>query len=157
MVRFRVNGENYQLNPEPRELLVHTLRESCRKTGTHVGCDTGTCGACTVELDGRTVKSCTIFTVQVDGSSVTTIEGTLDSELHEKLRSAMHECGAVQCGYCTPGMVMTGANLIEEGRAGSREEICAGLKGNLCMCTGYTQIVEAIESVAKQTNGGTHV
>ena len=153
MMKMTVNGTEHVLDPEPRELLIHTLREQFKQTGPHVGCDTGTCGACTVVMDGKLIKSCTVFTVQCDGSSVTTIEGTYDSEVHENVRQALQKHGGVQCGYCTPGMVMTGAYLIHHDKVVDRDKVNAGLKGNLCMCTGYAQIVDAVVSVAEQVNG----
>jgi carbon-monoxide dehydrogenase small subunit len=147
-IGLSVNGARREADVEPRQLLVHFLREQLGLTGTNVGCDTSTCGACTVLLDGRSVKSCTVLAVQADGRDVTTIEGMArDGELHP-LQQAFHEHHALQCGYCTPGMIMAAASLIEEGRAGSEEEIRAGLEGNFCRCTGYVNIVKAIQAVA---------
>src|SRR3954454_21329162 len=134
-VSITVNGDEHALELEPRELLVYVLRERLGLTGTNVGCDTTTCGACTVLLDGRSVKSCTVLAVQADGREVTTIEGiSSNGDLHP-LQQAFHEQHALQCGYCTPGMIMAALGLIEEGGALSDEEIRAGLEGNMCRCT----------------------
>jgi carbon-monoxide dehydrogenase small subunit len=143
-----VNGVRHELELEPRDLLVHVLREQLSLTGTNVGCDTSSCGACTVLLDGQSVKSCTILGVQADGAVITTIEGLASGgELHP-VQQAFHDHHALQCGYCTPGMVMAAVSLIENGEAGDRDSIRAGLEGNLCRCTGYHNIVEAIAEVA---------
>ncbi len=147
-VALTVNGKRLELELEPRDLLVHVLREQLSLTGTNVGCDTSSCGACTVLLDGLSVKSCTVLGVQADGASITTIEGLApNGELHP-VQQAFHDHHALQCGYCTPGMVMAAVSLIENGGAGDREAIRAGLEGNLCRCTGYHNIVEAIVDVA---------
>ena len=133
---------------EPRMLLVHYLRETLGKTGTVVGCDTSNCGACTVHLDGRSVKSCNVLAVQADGCEVTTIEGmATDGELHP-VQAAFHECHALQCGYCTPGMIMQSADLLRDNPDPSEEEIRLGLEGNLCRCTGYHNIVRAVQTAA---------
>jgi carbon-monoxide dehydrogenase small subunit len=133
---------------EPRDLLVHVLRERLSLTGTNVGCDTSSCGACTVLLDGESVKSCTILAVQADGAAVTTIEGLAgNGELHP-VQQAFHDHHALQCGYCTPGMVMAAVSLIEHGEATDRDAIRRGLEGNLCRCTGYHNIVEAVATAA---------
>jgi carbon-monoxide dehydrogenase small subunit len=143
-----VNGTPRELEVEPRDLLVYVLREHLSLTGTNVGCDTSSCGACTVLMDGVSAKSCTVLAVQADGAEITTIEGLApNGELHP-VQQAFHDHHALQCGYCTPGMVMAAVSLIENGEAGSREEIRAGLEGNLCRCTGYHNIVEAIASAA---------
>ena len=136
---------------EPRQLLVYFLRETLGLTGTNVGCDTTTCGACTVLLDGKTVKSCTILAVQADGEQVTTIEGiSSDGELHP-MQQAFHEHHALQCGYCTPGMIMAAIGLVEEGGGDlSERDIRLGLEGNLCRCTGYHNIIKAIEAAQSQ-------
>ena len=148
-ISVTVNGRREEAEVEPRQLLVYFLREQLRLTGTNVGCDTTTCGACTVLLDGRSVKSCTLLAVQADGREVTTIEGIAqDGSLHP-LQQAFHEDHALQCGYCTPGMIMAAISLIDEGRAGSEEEIREGLEGNFCRCTGYVNIVKAIQEVAR--------
>ena len=148
VVELVVNGERGSVEVEPRELLVYVLRERLGLTGTNVGCDTTTCGACTVLLDGRSVKSCTLLAVQADGREVTTIEGLArDGELHP-LQRAFHEEHGLQCGFCTPGMIMAAASLIEEGEDLSEEGIRLGLEGNLCRCTGYPNIVKAIRRAA---------
>jgi len=151
-VALTVNGVRHELELEPRDLLVHVLREQLSLTGTNVGCDTSSCGACTVLLDGQSVKSCTVLGVQADGATITTIEGLASSgELHP-VQQAFHDHHALQCGYCTPGMVMAAVSLIENGEATSRDAIRAGLEGNLCRCTGYHNIVEAIAEVAGSTS-----
>jgi aerobic carbon-monoxide dehydrogenase small subunit len=147
-VALTVNGTPHELELEARDLLVHVLREQLSLTGTNVGCDTSSCGACTVLLDGQSVKSCTVLGVQADGASITTIEGLApNGELHP-VQQAFHDHHALQCGYCTPGMVMAAVSLIENGEARDRDAIRAGLEGNLCRCTGYHNIVEAIVDVA---------
>ncbi len=145
-----VNGRRHEADVEPRELLVYFLRERLGLTGTNVGCDTTTCGSCTVLLDGRSVKACTVLAVQADGHEVTTIEGLArHGELHP-LQRAFHEHHALQCGYCTPGMIMAALSLIEEGEDLSEEGIRHGLEGNLCRCTGYQNIVKAVEHAARE-------
>jgi aerobic carbon-monoxide dehydrogenase small subunit len=147
-IALTVNGTRRELEVEPRDLLVYVLREHLSLTGTNVGCDTSSCGACTVLMDGVSAKSCTVLALQADGAEITTIEGLApNGELHP-VQQAFHDHHALQCGYCTPGMVMAAVSLIENGEAGSREEIRAGLEGNLCRCTGYHNIVEAIASAA---------
>ena len=147
-VSLTVNGTRHELELEPRELLVYVLRERLGLTGTTVGCDTSSCGACTVLLEGEAVKSCTLLGVQADGLQVTTIEGLArDGDLHPVQR-AFHEHHALQCGFCTPGMVLAAVSLIEAGEAGSEEEIRSGLEGNLCRCTGYHNIVRAVAAAA---------
>ncbi len=151
-VALTVNGVRHQLDLEPRDLLVHVLREQLSLTGTNVGCDTSSCGACTVLLDGQSVKSCTVLGVQADGARITTIEGlAANGELHP-VQQAFHDHHALQCGYCTPGMVMAAVGLIENGEASDRDAIRAGLEGNLCRCTGYHNIVEAIAEAAGVTS-----
>jgi len=143
-----VNGVRYEAEVEPRELLVYVLRERFGLTGTNVGCDTSTCGACTVLLGGESVKSCTLLGVQADGAEITTIEGlAANGELHP-VQQAFHDHHALQCGYCTPGMVMAAVSLIESGEATDRDAIRVGLEGNLCRCTGYHNIVEAVAAAA---------
>jgi aerobic-type carbon monoxide dehydrogenase small subunit (CoxS/CutS family) len=143
-----VNGTQYELELEPRELLVYVLRDRLGLTGTNVGCDTSACGACTVLLDGESVKSCTVLGVQADGAEITTIEGLAsDGDLHPVQR-AFHDHHALQCGYCTPGMVMAAVSLIEHGEATDEAAVRLGLEGNLCRCTGYQNIVEAVLSAA---------
>jgi carbon-monoxide dehydrogenase small subunit len=147
-VTMTVNGASRTAEIEPRTLLVHLLREHLNLTGTHVGCDTSNCGACTVWMDGEAVKSCTVLAVQADGHDVTTIEGISENgELHAMQR-AFHESHGLQCGYCTPGMVMTAIKLLEHNPSPTDEEIRHGLEGNLCRCTGYENIVAAIRSAA---------
>ena len=148
-VRLRINGEEHELALEPRVLLVHALRDHLGLTGTHVGCDTSNCGACTVHLDGRAVKSCTVLAVQADGADVTTIEGMAqDGELHP-LQEAFWNDHALQCGYCTPGMIMAAAGLLSENPDPTEEEVRHALEGNLCRCTGYQNIVKAVLDAAK--------
>jgi aerobic carbon-monoxide dehydrogenase small subunit len=143
-----VNGVRREADVEPRQLLVYFLRETLGLTGTNVGCDTSSCGACTVLLDGKTVKSCTVLAVQADGSEIVTIEGLAsDGQLHP-MQEAFRQHHGLQCGYCTPGMIMAAVGLVETGQAGSEEEIRLGLEGNLCRCTGYHNIVKAIQSAA---------
>ena len=149
-VAITVNGVRHEVEVEPRQLLVYFLREQLGLTGTNVGCDTTTCGACTVLLDGRSVKACTMLAVQADGREVTTIEGLArDGHLHP-LQRAFHEEHALQCGYCTPGMIMAAVSLIDEHGTLDEEEIRKGLEGNLCRCTGYQNIVKAIQRAADE-------
>lgn len=149
-VSMTVNGKPVSLSVDPRTLLVQAIRENLLLTGTHVGCDTAQCGACTVHLDGRAVKSCSILAVQAQGRQVTTIEALAnDGELHP-MQQAFHECHALQCGFCTPGMVMSAIQLLADNPTPSSHEIRAGLEGNICRCTGYQNIVRAIEKVAAQ-------
>jgi aerobic carbon-monoxide dehydrogenase small subunit len=150
-VLINVNGTVRRSEVEPRMLLVHYLRDVLGLTGTHVGCETSLCGACTVLLDGQAVKSCTVFAVQADGSEVTTIEGLAnDGELHP-VQEGFWERHGLQCGYCTPGMILAAAQLLERNPTPTREEIRHGLDGNLCRCTGYQHIVEAVEYAAEKT------
>ena len=149
-INLNVNGVARNDEVEPRMLLVHYLRDVLDLTGTHVGCETSLCGACTVMLDGQAVKSCTMFAVQADGSDVKTIEGfASNGELHA-VQEGFWERHGLQCGYCTPGMIVTAAQLLDRNASPSREEICHGLEGNLCRCTGYQHIVEAVEYAAKK-------
>ena len=149
-VRMTVNGTEHELEVEPRRLLVHALRDDLGLTGTHVGCDTSNCGACTVHLDGRPVKSCTVLAVQADGATVTTIEGMAadDGELHP-LQEAFWNDHGLQCGYCTPGMIMAAAGLLAENPNPTEDEVRHALEGNLCRCTGYHNIVKAVLDAAK--------
>ena len=148
-VRLHVNGVEHGLEVEPRLLLVHALRDRLGLTGTHIGCDTSNCGACTVHLDGKAVKSCTVLTVQADGAEVTTIEGLApEGELHP-LQEAFWNDHGLQCGFCTPGMIMTAAGLLAENPNPTEEEVRHGLEGNLCRCTGYHNIVKAVLDAAK--------
>ena len=147
-ISLTVNGKARKAQVEPRLLLVHYLREQLRLTGTHVGCDTSQCGACTVLVDGRSVKSCTMFAVQADGSTITTIEGlATDGQLHP-LQHAFWEEHGLQCGYCTPGMIMAAVTLLEQKPKPSEQEIREGISGNFCRCTGYQHIVNAIQRAA---------
>jgi carbon-monoxide dehydrogenase small subunit len=144
-----VNGKSRKADVEPRLLLVHFLREQLLLTGTHVGCDTSQCGSCTVLLDGRTVKSCTVFAVQADGAEVTTIEGLArDGQLHP-MQEAFWEEHGLQCGYCTPGMIMSAISLLQDTPNPSEREIREGIAGNFCRCTGYQHIVNAIQHAAR--------
>lgn len=150
---LNVNGVRQTHEIEPRTLLVHYLREQCGLTGTNVGCDTSSCGACTVHLDGRAVKSCTMLALQAEGSEVTTIEGLATSEdrLHP-MQDAFREHHGLQCGFCTPGMVMAAVSLLEEIPNPTETEVRHGLEGNLCRCTGYHNIVKAVLAVAKESS-----
>ena len=148
-INVRVDGANYTDDVEPRTLLVHYLREQLGKVGTVVGCDTSNCGACTVHLDGEAVKSCTVFAVQADGSEVTTIEGISSNGTLHPMQTAFKECHALQCGYCTPGMIIAAADLLKENPHPSDQEIRDGLEGNLCRCTGYENIVRAVRRAAE--------
>jgi carbon-monoxide dehydrogenase small subunit len=153
-VSIAVNGETRQAEVEPRLLLVHFLRDVLGLTGTNVGCDTSSCGACTVHVDGRSVKSCTMLTVQAEGHEVTTIEALAGpgGELHPMQESFRQHHG-LQCGYCTPGMVMAAVSLVAEGRAGDEASVREGLEGNLCRCTGYHNIVQAVLAAAGASAG----
>lgn len=147
-INVTVDGVKYTDEVEPRTLLVHYLRESVGKVGTVVGCDTSNCGACTVHLDGHSVKSCNMLAVQADGHEVTTIEGlATNGELHP-MQAAFHENHALQCGYCTPGMIMQAVDLLQHNPDPSEEEIRQGMEGNLCRCTGYHNIVKAVAAAA---------
>jgi carbon-monoxide dehydrogenase small subunit len=147
-VSLAVNGVRHELDLEPRELLVYVLRERLGLTGTNVGCDTSSCGACTVLLNGESVKSCTVLGVQADGVELTTIEGlATNGDLHP-IQQAFHEAHGLQCGYCTPGMVMATASLLADNADPTEEQIRHALEGNLCRCTGYHNIVEAVRSAA---------
>jgi len=143
-----VNGVPYELELEPRDLLVYVLRDRLGLTGTVVGCDTSSCGACTVLLDGESVKSCTVLGVQADGHELTTIEGLAENGTLHPLQQAFHERHALQCGYCTSGIVLAAVSLLAENPAPSEAEIRHALEGNICRCTGYQNIVDAIEAVA---------
>jgi len=147
-ITVKVDGSGYTDDVEPRMLLVHYLREQLGKTGTVVGCDTGNCGACTVHLDGQSVKSCSLLAVQADGHEVTTIEGlATDGQLHP-MQQAFHENHALQCGFCTPGMIMQSIDLLAGNADPTDDEIRLGLEGNLCRCTGYQNIVKAVRAAA---------
>ena len=148
-IAVTVDGVKYQDHVEPRLLLVHYLREVVGKTGTPIGCDTSNCGACTVLMDGESVKSCSVLAVQADGAQITTIEGMAEGGQLHPLQQAFHEQHGLQCGYCTPGMIMAAADLLRENPHPSDEEIREGLEGNLCRCTGYENIVRAVRSAAE--------
>jgi len=149
-IALTVNGVRREAEVEPRLLLVYFLRESLGLTGTNVGCDTSSCGACTVMMDGKSVKSCTVLAVQADGSEITTIEGLASNGQMHPLQEAFRKNHGLQCGFCTPGMIMAGLGLIESGAGMSEEEVRLGLEGNLCRCTGYQNIVKAIQEAAGQ-------
>ncbi|MGZ8725813.1 MAG: (2Fe-2S)-binding protein [Aeromicrobium sp.] len=152
-ITVNVDKVDYTDDVEPRMLLVQYLRESLGKTGTLIGCDTSNCGACTVHLDGVSVKSCTMLAVQADGHEVTTIEGLAqDGELHP-MQAAFHECHALQCGFCTPGMIMQSIDLLNEHPNPDEQTVRDNLEGNLCRCTGYQNIVKAVQTAAKATAG----
>jgi carbon-monoxide dehydrogenase small subunit len=147
-IGITVNGVRREAEVEPRQLLVYYLREALDLTGTTVGCDTTSCGACTVLLDGESVKSCTVLAVQADGREVTTIEGLADNGAFHPVQAAFHEHHGLQCGYCTPGMVLATVSLLKESPDPSEEEIRHALEGNLCRCTGYQNIVKAVRAAA---------
>lgn len=150
-VSITINGKIHTADVEPRQLLVHFLRDTAGLTGTHVGCDTSSCGACTILLDGKATKSCTVLSMQADGRNVTTIEGMANSDgsLHP-LQTAFNECHGLQCGFCTPGMIMTAADLLSRQQNPSEKEIRHALEGNFCRCTGYHNIVKAVQVAAEQ-------
>jgi len=150
-ISLTVDGEQRTDDVEPRLLLVHYLRERVGKVGTPVGCDTSNCGACTVDLDGQSVKSCSLLAVQADGGEITTVEGLANGEWHP-MQTAFKECHGLQCGYCTPGMIMASIDLLKDNPSPSEEEIREGLEGNLCRCTGYQNIVKSVQYAA--THGG---
>ena len=153
-ISVTVNGEQHSAEVEPRMLLVHFIREELNLTGTHIGCDTSNCGACTILLNGRSVKSCTVFAVQANGKQVMTIEGVAkNGELHP-LQEGFHEEHGLQCGYCTPGMIMRAHELLEKNPNPTEEEIRWGISGNLCRCTGYVNIVKSIQYAANKMKGG---
>ncbi|HFA50534.1 MAG TPA: (2Fe-2S)-binding protein [Bacteroidetes bacterium] len=149
-ISVTVNGTNYQREVEPRMLLVHFLREELSLTGTHVGCDTSSCGACTVHLDGKALKSCTMLAVQANGKSITTIEGMATNGQLHPLQEGFHQEHGLQCGFCTPGMIMTAADLLANNSDPSEQEIREGLEGNFCRCTGYHNIVKSVQHAAKK-------
>ena len=153
-VQLSINGEKHEADVEPRLLLVHLIRENLRLTGTHIGCDTTHCGACTVLMDGRPVKSCTVFAVQANGRQLMTVEGLeQDGKLHPLQESFMSEHG-LQCGYCTPGMLMTGYAFLQKNTKPSEDDIRTAISGNLCRCTGYVNIVKAVQHAAATMQGG---
>jgi carbon-monoxide dehydrogenase small subunit len=152
-ISVTVNGVKHEAQVEPRELLVYFLRDRLALTGTHVGCDTSQCGACTIHLNGRAVKSCTVLAVQADGAEVTTIEGIARGETLHPVQEGFREKHGAQCGYCTPGMIMTAVHLLEKNTQPSEEEIRNALEGNLCRCTGYVNIVAAIQWAGERMRG----
>ena len=153
-ITLKVNGKPVEALVEPRTLLIHFLREQLNLTGPHIGCDTSHCGACTIDLNGKSVKSCTMFAVQADGADILTIEGMAapDGTLHA-LQEGFREMHGLQCGYCTPGMIMRGYRLLKENPNPSEDEIRFGISGNLCRCTGYQNIVKAIQFAAAKLAG----
>jgi len=152
-INVTVDGTVYQSDVEPRTLLVQWLRQDIGKVGTVIGCDTSNCGACTVHLDGRSVKSCSVLAVQADGCEVTTIQGLSDGNEWHPVQTAFKECHGLQCGYCTPGMVMSAVDLLNENPNPSETEIREGIEGNLCRCTGYHNIVKSITYAAELMGG----
>jgi len=153
-ISLTVDGEKVADDVEPRMLLVQYLREKLGKTGTGTGCDTSTCGACTVHLNGSSVKSCNVLAVQADGAEVTTIEGLAQNGQLHPVQEAFRECHGLQCGFCTPGMIMQSVDLLKENPSPSEEEIRLGLEGNLCRCTGYHNIVKAVQYAAEHGGAG---
>jgi aerobic carbon-monoxide dehydrogenase small subunit len=149
-IHVTVNGATHDDDVEPRLLLVHYLRETLGLTGTHVGCDTSQCGACTVLLDGKSVKSCTLLAAQADGAQVTTIEGVASGSMMHPVQEAFHQEHGLQCGFCTPGMVMATIDLLQNTPHPTDEQIRNGLEGNLCRCTGYHNIVKAVKAAAEK-------
>jgi aerobic-type carbon monoxide dehydrogenase small subunit (CoxS/CutS family) len=152
-VALAVNGAGHEVQIEPRELLVSVLRDRLGLTGTHIGCETTSCGACTVLFDGRSVKSCTVLAVQAEGHDITTIEGLAGPDGLHPVQEAFRRCHGLQCGFCTPGMVLAAVSLIDEGRAGDEGSVRSALEGNLCRCTGYHNIVQAVLSAARVMRG----
>ena len=151
-IKVRINAKEFEHDVESRLLLVHYIREKAKLTGTHVGCDTGNCGACTVFFNGQSVKSCLLLAVQANGAEITTIEGLAGDGLHPMQKAFMDKF-AIQCGYCTPGMVISASALLKANSAPTEEEIKEAIEGNLCMCTGYQQIVDAIKDAAEKMKG----
>jgi aerobic carbon-monoxide dehydrogenase small subunit len=156
-VTFEVNGEPREVDVEPRRLLVHALREDLGLTGTHVGCDTSQCGACTVHVDGKAVKSCTMLCAQADGASITTIEGMGDTARLHPLQQAFWDKHGLQCGFCTPGMIMAAADLLKHNSDPTDAEIRHAIEGNICRCTGYHNIVAAVREAARVMRDGASV
>ncbi len=151
-IKLNVNGKDEEFLAEPRELLIYTLRERLNITGPHIGCETSHCGACTVTIDGKSVKSCTMFAAQASGKSVTTVEGIGGPDALHPLQEAFKEHHGLQCGYCTPGMIIRAQKLLEEISNPSEEEIRFGMSGNICRCTGYQNIVKSIQAAAAEMN-----
>ena len=152
-ISISVNGTDHHSEVEPRKLLVHYLREDLDLTGTHVGCETGYCGACTVVVDGRTVKSCTMFAVQADGAAVQTMEGVANGDELHPVQEGFWECHGLQCGFCTPGMIMSSIAILDENDNPSEDEIRHGIEGNLCRCTGYHNIVRSVQYAGAKMRG----
>lgn len=150
LVSFSLNGKDVDVAVEPRELLIHTLREKLLHTGPHIGCETSHCGACTVDLDGMSVKSCTVLTVQCAGAQMVTVEGLEQGGVLHALQQAFHEEHGLQCGFCTPGMLTRAYRLLQENPDPTEEEIRYWISGNLCRCTGYQNIVKAVQSAARK-------
>jgi aerobic-type carbon monoxide dehydrogenase small subunit (CoxS/CutS family) len=148
-ITVTINGTAYEREVEARKLLIHFIRDDVDLTGSHIGCDTGNCGACSVILDGTLVKSCMVLAVQADGATIETVEGLADGEELAPLQQAFSDHHALQCGYCTPGMLMSATALLRQNPSPSEEEIKKGIQGNICRCTGYWNIVEAVKAVAK--------
>ena len=151
-IKLKVNGEDREFLAEPRELLIYALREHLNLTGPHVGCDTSHCGACTVTLDGKSVKSCTMFVAQANGAEITTIEGIGQPDALHVLQESFREHHGLQCGFCTPGMITRATKLLEENPSPTEEEIRFGMAGNICRCTGYQNIVKSIQAAASELN-----
>jgi aerobic carbon-monoxide dehydrogenase small subunit len=149
-IHVKVNGVAYGHEVEPRLLLVHYLRDTLRLTGTHIGCDTSSCGACTIHVDGKATKSCTLLAVQADGSEITTIEGMSENGRMHPLQEAFKECHGLQCGFCTPGMIMTSADLLQHNPEPTEADIRVALEGNICRCTGYHNIVKSVQYAAEK-------
>ena len=149
-VTIEINGSSFTREVDSRLLLVHFLRENLQLTGTHIGCDTTHCGACTVLMDGRSIKTCTVYTVQANGKSLTTIAGMEKERKLHPLQEGFHEEHGLQCGFCTPGMIMRAAELLEKNPNPSEEEIRMGISGNLCRCTGYVNIIKAVQYAAEK-------
>ena len=154
-ITVSINGQEHSAEVEPRLLLVHFIRDVVRATGTHIGCDTTSCGACTVNLEGRVIKSCTLFAVQANGKSVDTVEGLAQGGTLHPIQEGFKECHGLQCGFCTPGMMLAAVGLLERNPNPTEEEIRWGISGNLCRCTGYQNIVKAVQYAAeKMAKGG---
>jgi aerobic carbon-monoxide dehydrogenase small subunit len=153
-VTCRINGKEYKGVAEPRLLLVHFLRDELNLTGTHIGCDTGHCGACTIYMNGKTVKSCMVLAIQANGAEITTVEGLADGDKLHPIQEAFWENHGLQCGYCTPGMLMSGLFLLQRNPDPTDDEIRRGIEGNLCRCTGYVNIVKSIKAAAMKMQEG---
>ena len=149
-VKCKINGKDYSGVAEPRLLLVHFIRDELNLTGTHIGCDTGHCGACTIFMNGKTVKSCMVLAIQAQGANITTVEGLADGDKLHPIQEAFWENHGLQCGYCTPGMLISGLYLLQRNPDPTEEEIRRGIEGNLCRCTGYVNIVKSIKAAAKK-------